>query len=63
VAVMRCNTDIREKIEAARLKYFEIAKEYGCNDNSFSRKLREELSAADKQKIFAIIEKLKKERF
>lgn len=53
------NSDIRTAIEQANIKYWEVAKEYGLSDGNFSRKLRSELSKAEKQKIFDIISKLK----
>ena len=53
------NLDIRNAISQAKVKYWEVAKHYGLSDGNFSRKLRNELSEAEKQKIFDIISKLK----
>lgn len=56
------NIDIREKIKASNLKYYEIAFNLGLNDGNFSRLLRRELSREQKNEIFKIIEKLKEEK-
>jgi len=53
------NEDIRNLINNRRLKYWEIAKEYGTTDSSFSRLLRTPLSDDNKKKILDIIEKFK----
>ena len=53
------NKDIREAAKAAGVKLWQIAEKLGINDGNFSRKLRFELSEAEKAKIFKIIEELK----
>lgn len=53
------NEDIRKLINNHRLKYWEIAKEYGLTDSNFSRLLRNPLSDDNRKKILDIIEKLK----
>lgn len=53
------NEDIRNLISKNRLKYWEIAKEYGLTDSNFSRLLRTPLSDDNRRKILDIIEKLK----
>ena len=53
------NTDIRLEIRRAGLRHWQIAHELGLNDGNFSRKLRLELSADDKDKIRKIILSLK----
>lgn len=55
------NQDIREAIIAAKLRYWQVAASYGCTDGTFSRKLRRELPAEEKEKIFGIIRELSKE--
>lgn len=55
------NNDIREAAKKAGVFLWQIAAEYGVNDSNFSRKLRHELPAAEKEKIFAIIKQLAKE--
>lgn len=52
------NISIREAIRESGIKYWEVAKEYGLSDGNFSRKLRQELSENEKQKILDIIAKL-----
>lgn len=54
------NKDIRLAAKEAGVYLWQIAAEYGVNDSNFSRKLRQELPAAEKEKIFAIIERLAK---
>ena len=53
------NQDIRRLIFETNIPMWKIAKEYGCTDSTFSRKLRFELSQEEKEKIIAIIDKLK----
>ena len=57
------NTDIRNEIKAAGLKFWEVAHALGIkSDGNFSRKLRIELSADEKAKIRAAIEQLKEKK-
>lgn len=56
------NIDIRQAIEKAGIKYWQVAEKLNLNDGNFSRKLRKELSAEEKDKIFKIIEEIKNER-
>lgn len=53
------NEDIRNLINNHRLKYWEIAKEYGLTDSNFSKLLRTPLSDDNREKILDIIDKLK----
>lgn len=55
------NLAIREAIRKARLFSYEVAMELGISETSFSRKLRHELSPAEKEKVLAAIEKLRGE--
>ena len=49
------NEDIRKIIKQYRLKYWEVAKEYGLSDTNFSKMLRTPLSNEKKiKKINAI---------
>jgi hypothetical protein len=41
---------------------WEVAEKYGVNDGNFSRKLRRELPAEEKQKIISIIDQISLER-
>lgn len=56
-----CNNDIREEAKKAGVFLWQIAAEYGVNDGNFSRKLRKELPAPEKDKIMEIISRLSKE--
>lgn len=55
------NQDIRRTAAGSGVKLWQIADALGIADFNFSRKLRKELPAAEKEKIFAIIEELAKE--
>lgn len=55
---MRANADIRETAKQAGVRLWQIADELGINDGNFSRKLRKELPADEKAKIYAIIAQL-----
>lgn len=56
------NRDIRTAAKEAGVFLWQIAARYGINDGNFSRKLRKELPAEEKQKILGIIESLAQER-
>lgn len=53
--------EIKSRIIAAGLHCYQVAKELGITDTSFSRKLRIGLSEADTEKVLSIIERLKAE--
>jgi len=55
------NQDIREAASSAKVRLWQIAAELSMADCNFSRKLRHELSAEEKEKIFSIIKKLAQE--
>lgn len=55
------NNDIRKAARVAGVFLWQIAEELGMTDGNFSRRLRKELPGAEKEKIFAIIERLAKE--
>ena len=50
-----CNQDIRNEIKWAGLMLWQVADSLGIADSSFSRKLRKELTDADKERIRQII--------
>ena len=54
----RCNCDIRSAAAAKGVFLYEIAAVLGIADNSLSRKLRSELPAEEKSRIFGIIDEL-----
>lgn len=56
------NKEIRAAAKNAGICLWEIAEAYGINDGNFSRKLRQELSREEKEKILAIIDRLAQER-
>lgn len=55
---MKSNADIRAMAKAKGVMLWQIAEAIGINDGNFSRKLRRELSAAEKTEILAIIDEL-----
>lgn len=55
------NNDIRQETQKANVKLWQIAEKLGVTDSTFSKMLRKELSAEQKEKIFAIIAVLEKE--
>ncbi len=52
------NQDIRRTAAGAGVKLWQIAEALGITDCSLSRRLRRELPAEEKQKIFDIIQEL-----
>lgn len=58
---MSRNQDVKEKAAESNVFLWEIAKEMGITDSTFSRKLRREFSKEEKEIIFSIIEKVRKE--
>jgi hypothetical protein len=56
------NKEIRARIKKAGLKMWEVAARYGLNDGNWSRKLRTEFTAGEKEKVISIIEQLKGEQ-
>lgn len=55
------NNDVRQAAAAAGVKLWQIAENLGIADCNFSRKLRRELPAEEKEKIFGIIRELSQE--
>ena len=49
------NEEIRQAIEAAGVKYWQVAEKLRLYDGTFSRKLRKELSAAEKDRVMQAI--------
>ena len=52
------NQDIKRAAAGAGVKLWQIAEELGIADCNFSRKLRKELPKEEKERIFAIIDRL-----
>ncbi|KAF1084855.1 hypothetical protein SPSYN_02025 [Sporotomaculum syntrophicum] len=57
----QANQDIRGSVKKAGLYLWQVADKYGLVDSNFSRLLRKELPADKKERIFKIIDELKKE--
>ena len=55
------NSDIKIKAKENGVHLWRIADALGITDGNFSRKLRKELSEAEKEQIFKIIDDLKKQ--
>jgi len=55
------NQDIRTEATQAGVKLWQIAYKYPLTDSNFTRKLRKELSDAEKEKIRALIKELANE--
>lgn len=56
------NKDIRSAAKAAGVLHWEIADRLGIQDSAFSRKLRRELPADEREKILGIINEVAAER-
>ena len=56
------NYDIRQNVQNAGLKLWEVAYKLGMRDNEFSRKLRIELTPDEKTQINKIIKELQNEK-
>ncbi len=52
------NTDIRNAAKAAGVCLWQVAEKMGISDGNFSRKLRRELPAAERDKVLSIIVEL-----
>lgn len=58
---MQKNEQIRAAAKTAGVKLWQIAEAVGLSDGNFSRKLRHELPADERERILGIIEELAKE--
>lgn len=56
------NMEIREAAKGAGVRLWEVAAAYGVSDGNFSRKLRQELPQAEREKILTIIHRLAQEK-
>ena len=56
------NSDIRVMAKKQNVWLWQIAEELGITEFTFSRKLRKELAADEKNRILQIIEKLSKQK-
>lgn len=56
------NQEIRMLVKQTSVRMWQVAEELGMQDSAFSRKLRWELPAEEKEKILQIIQKLSEEK-
>jgi len=56
------NTDIRQAIDVAGVKYYEVAYILSIHESTFTRWLRTELSAERKEMVFEAIKAAKNEK-
>ena len=54
-----CNVDIRDALKKNNLKQWQLARLLEISEATLVRKLRFELSAEEKEKIFSIIKEVK----
>lgn len=57
------NTEIRQEIKKHRLRNYEVAREIGISEFTFSRWLRDEMNAERRERVKRAIEKLARENF
>ncbi|MCI7727894.1 MAG: hypothetical protein MSH58_12310 [Clostridiales bacterium] len=56
--VTLANTEIREAAKRNGVRLWQVAEGIGISDAAFSRKLRRELSASERERVMTVIEKL-----
>lgn len=56
------NIDIHEAFEKSGVKKWEVAERLGIADTTFSKRLRKELPASEKEKILQAIREIQKEK-
>lgn len=56
------NKEIRDAAKAAGICLWQVADKLGINDGNFSRKLRRELPAEEREKVLSIIRELSLEK-
>lgn len=52
------NEDLKRYAREKRVKLWEIAERFGCNDGNFSRKLRTEFTPEIKENTFKLIDEI-----
>jgi len=57
---MIANEEIRNAAKAAGVKLSQVADRLGMHDSNFSKKLRKELSADERQKVLDIIKDIER---
>lgn len=56
------NKEIRDAAKEAGICLWQVAEKLGVSDGNFSRKLRRELPAVDREKVLSIIRELSQEK-
>lgn len=56
------NKEIRDAAKEAGICLWQVAEKLGVSDGNFSRKLRRELPAEDREKVLSIIRELSQEK-
>lgn len=56
--VTLANTEIREAAKRNGVRLWQVAEVIGIADATFSRKLRRELPASERERVMSVIEKL-----
>ena len=56
------NTEIKAELKAANIPYWKIADKIGVHENTIVRRMRKELSEADKEQITKAIAEIKAEQ-
>lgn len=56
------NLEVRRKLKEKNVFQWQVAKSMGISEMTLVRKLREELTEAEKQKIFSVIEEIAVEK-
>lgn len=56
------NKEIRDAAKEAGICLWQVADKLGVSDGNFSRKLRRELPAEDREKVLSIIRELSQEK-
>lgn len=56
------NKEIRDAAKEAGVCLWQVAEKLGVSDGNFSRKLRRELPAEDREKVLSIIRELSQEK-
>ena len=56
------NKEIRDAAKEAGICLWQVAEKLGVSDGNFSRKLRRELMAEDREKVLSIIRELSQEK-
>jgi len=53
-----CNTDVRTKAKAKKVTLWQIAEALGISEPTMSRRMRHEMTADEKKRIFTVIDEI-----